>query len=374
MITSATPFFNFFLKTRLSVKLFLIGSTMAIYGLYLYEALPEYLFNPAYLILYYVIPISASFMVVVIVPGILNKKIFSHGVNSVGNNAVPINEYPETFKYESPSTDEQLAESINFGKIPEMVTESVSGIPIEVKPLMDESLIEIMIDKKTEKLGNETSQIKTDVKTLHDGITALRINMEEMSHAFENNMIDLKSLVNESNNPFTSVLKNPNSHQLVSQFDTSSDNYSPYQLENMTKNSTVNTLQENNAGHESSKNILAFRKMLDGNLPLGKLMAAISLIGELLETLGHDSIKMLLEQCKLMGLQPEDEHLVYNIVNMLNKSGVSVTDNIIIMYKFAQIMGITDKDADLLYNKIISNNVQNRNAIRNGKETKDNWH
>ena len=56
-----------------------------------------------------------------------------------------------------------------------------------------------------------------------------------------------------------------------------------------------------------------------------------------------------------MGLKAEDENTIYNIIDMLKNSGMDVEDSLIQLYKFSQIVGITDKEADAHYSKLIAN-------------------
>ena len=82
-------------------------------------------------------------------------------------------------------------------------------------------------------------------------------------------------------------------------------------------------------------------------------MNTTSVLEEILQTIDRDSIDMLIEQCKLMGLSQEDEHVIYNIINMMDQSGLSVREILIMLYKFGKVMGISDKEADLVYAKLM---------------------
>ncbi|MFI5415865.1 MAG: hypothetical protein ACHQXJ_00770, partial [Nitrososphaerales archaeon] len=98
---------------------------------------------------------------------------------------------------------------------------------------------------------------------------------------------------------------------------------------------------------------LPFKQLFSGSLTLGKLMNTTSVLEEILQTVDRDSIDMLIEQCKLMGLRQEDEHVIYNIINMMDQSGLSVREILIMLYKFGKVMGISDKEADLVYAKLM---------------------
>ena len=97
------------------------------------------------------------------------------------------------------------------------------------------------------------------------------------------------------------------------------------------------------------------KPLFSGNLSVGKMMSIIELAGDMLKEQGDDCIDLLIEQCKLMGLKAEDENTIYNIIDMLKNSGIDVEDSLIQLYKFSQIVGITDKEADAHYAKLIAN-------------------
>lgn len=107
---------------------------------------------------------------------------------------------------------------------------------------------------------------------------------------------------------------------------------------------------------ESQKsNIQSFEKMFEGSLTLGKLMQIISLIGDASDKLGNQSVSLIIEQCKLMGLKKEDENIIYKIVEMVGKQDVSIRDVLVTLYRFAKILGINDDVADMYYYKLMIN-------------------
>jgi hypothetical protein len=56
-----------------------------------------------------------------------------------------------------------------------------------------------------------------------------------------------------------------------------------------------------------------------------------------------------------MGLKSEDENTIYNIIDMLKNSGMKVEDSLIQLYKFSKIVGLTDREADAHYSKLMAN-------------------
>jgi hypothetical protein len=55
-----------------------------------------------------------------------------------------------------------------------------------------------------------------------------------------------------------------------------------------------------------------------------------------------------------MGLKSEDEHTIYNIIDMLKSSGMSIEESISQLYRFAKIVGLNDREADAYYSRLIA--------------------
>ncbi|HEY8109578.1 MAG TPA: hypothetical protein VIG05_01770, partial [Candidatus Nitrosotenuis sp.] len=94
------------------------------------------------------------------------------------------------------------------------------------------------------------------------------------------------------------------------------------------------------------------KPLFSGNLSVANMMAIIELVGEMFEEKGDDCIDLLVEQCKLMGLKQEDEHTIYNIIDMLKNSGMSIEESISQLYRFAKIVGLNDREADAYYARL----------------------
>jgi hypothetical protein len=116
---------------------------------------------------------------------------------------------------------------------------------------------------------------------------------------------------------------------------------------------------------------LPFNQLFNGSLTLGKLMSTTTILEEILQTVDRGSIDILIEQCKLMGLRQEDEHVIYNIINLMDQSGLSVKEILVMLYKFGKVMGIADKEADLTYAKLIMNQGKSHGPLVTG-ESKEN--
>jgi hypothetical protein len=54
-------------------------------------------------------------------------------------------------------------------------------------------------------------------------------------------------------------------------------------------------------------------------------------------------------------LKKEDELVIYNVMKMLNESKMMTDDVIAMFYRFGQVLGINDKEADLHYTRLIAN-------------------
>ncbi|MDE1814878.1 MAG: hypothetical protein KGI05_09495, partial [Thaumarchaeota archaeon] len=64
-----------FLLTKISqnTRSFIVGSVVACYGLFLYELLPEYIFNTMSALYYFVLPSIIAVTILVILPKLLSK-------------------------------------------------------------------------------------------------------------------------------------------------------------------------------------------------------------------------------------------------------------------------------------------------------------
>jgi hypothetical protein len=102
------------------------------------------------------------------------------------------------------------------------------------------------------------------------------------------------------------------------------------------------------------------KPLFSGNLSVANMMAIVELVGEMFAEKGEDCIDLLVEQCKLMGLKSEDEHTIYNIIDMLKNSNMSTEDTISQLYKFAKIVGLNDKESDAYYARLHAKSKRER--------------
>ena len=94
------------------------------------------------------------------------------------------------------------------------------------------------------------------------------------------------------------------------------------------------------------------KPLFSGNLSVANMMAIVELVGEMFAEKGEDCIDLLVEQCKLMGLKAEDEHTIYNIIDLLKNSGMSTDEAISQLYRFAKIVGLNDREADAYHARL----------------------
>jgi len=130
---------------------------------------------------------------------------------------------------------------------------------------------------------------------------------------------------------------------------------------------SLSNINDSSTSESTSKDTMdsVMKPLFSGNLSVGKMMSIVELAGDMLKEQGDDCIDLLLEQCKLMGLKPEDEHAIYNIIDMLQNSGMNVEDSLIQLYKFSKIVGLTDREADAHYSKLMA--IKNRKKLGKGE-------
>ncbi|MEO9320499.1 MAG: hypothetical protein ABI361_07485 [Nitrososphaera sp.] len=110
------------------------------------------------------------------------------------------------------------------------------------------------------------------------------------------------------------------------------------------------------------------KSSLERGLTPGKIMSIVGIVDEVLATMGPDGVDLIVEQYRNMGLQPEEERLIYGVLKMLNESKILTDDIIAMLYRFGQVLGINDEEAELQYTRLIANR-RNRKALasRGGK-------
>lgn len=376
------------------------GSVIACYGLFLYEMLPEYLFIPTSALIYFGIPSIAIVCILVVVPLFLSKG--AKGMPSqAGAESLGLAPQPQFETIALEQTKEQgmiLPDSglgggmqgMMQGQMATPLSETTSAV-IQA-PVVDEIAVQDMVSRAMEPVQKDSTRMQDTITDLRNEINAIKASMDSLSATVESSLTDLKSFQAELANPLNFMRKYFDSIDIKSLSDPSLPLQverlqlpEPLQIEDARKNdSSADTYGEAKDTSKSKETapepspktpepdmslssvseVMDFKQMLGGKITLGRLMTTISLMEEILQTLGRDSIDVLIDQCKLMGLNQEDEHVVYNVINMMDKSGLSVKDTLIMLYKFGKVMGMNDKESDLIYAKLMMNHGKNHdNAL-----------
>ena len=255
-----------------------------------------------------------------------------------------------------------------------------------------------LIDEKFEPVENDLSSFKKDLNKIKEDMKITKESVDTLTESFEGTLTDMKAFQAEISNPLNFMRKYFEAIDLKSLQDPSrplrqqlEDSSVPLDVPikeketiiipggiqgpsqslisgggSVTPESGIPSSQtfskpteskDAQIGKEDSSNPMdsVMKPLFSGNLSVGKMMSIIELAGDMLKEQGDDCIDLLIEQCKLMGLKAEDENTIYNIIDMLKNSGMDVEDSLIQLYKFSQIVGITDKEADAHYAKLIAN-------------------
>ena len=383
-----------FLLTKLSgnTRIFIAISVIACYGLFLYELLPEYLFNISFSSYYFILPAISIGGILVVVPKIMTKgtpKQILQNPNQINSTSEQV--APDMTSFQAPNQESGIiSNNDNEGGIisdmilptPGQVSTINPNLPpspaVVHQPVVDENLLGDLVAKAVDPFQRELARMQDIVSDVRSEINSVKTTVQELTSTFETSLTDLKAFQAEIANPLNFMRKYFDSIDIKNLSDPTLPLYaeqSPMQPEynsnveisspkkesdseiesNQLQSNQVQSSNEENSKttvikqeeferHElEHKEALPFKQLFSGSLTLGKLMNTTSVLEEILQTIDRDSIDMLIEQCKLMGLRQEDEHVIYNIINMMDQSGLSVREILIMLYKFGKVMGISDK-------------------------------
>lgn len=339
---TATPFFYFLLHVPEILRTYVVSSIIAIYALVLYEVFPQYLFNLDKSIYYFVLPSITSLVVCIVIPKILsNGKIR----NQMGEPNALLDSDLSAINYISNEADTQVQTIFNSTSDKGEIVES---------PTLDDSVIQQLVDKVISSSLNQSTKIKND-------LDEVKKNIEELSTMFETSCLDSKSFQAEISNPLNFMRKYFDTVDIRQSSDSSStppliEKVSlPSESSGALKVSEFDRIKISN-GKAKINNIIdenIFSNIMNKNITLGKLMKIISIVEETTQTSGPNSMNLLINQCKIIGLESNIENIIYEVIDMLNISNIPINDTLIRLYKFAQAVGINDKDADDHYAKLI---------------------
>ena len=382
-----------FLLTKLSrnTRIFIAISSIACYGLFLYELLPEYLFNISFSLYYFILPLVAIIGILVVLPKVMIKGTPKPIIQNYEQLDSQSEQAPQMTSFAAPKQESGIiSENGNDGGIisdiilptpgqvsDPMANQVMTPSPSVVhQPVVDEDMLGNMVTKAVDPFQRELARMQDIVSDVRSEINSVKSTIRDLTLTFETSLTDLKAFQAEIANPLNFMRKyfdsidiknlsdptlplyseqspvppghNSNLEISYSKKESDSDAESNQtQSSNEESHKIVIPKQGEDERHESElHDALPFKQLFSGSLTLGKLMNTTTVLEEILQTVDRDSIDMLIEQCKLMGLKQEDEHVIYNIINMMDQSGLSVKEILVMLYKFGKVMGISDKEAE----------------------------
>ncbi|MEX0640162.1 MAG: hypothetical protein WEB28_09145 [Nitrosopumilaceae archaeon] len=406
-----------------SFRIFVITSIISVYGLILYELFPELIFDINNAVSSFIIPIVALAGLGIGLPRympIIMEKIFKKPMKK--STYLSGTEQSDDILNElvTQGSSQQLLEPGSSylvggesGSLPEIgnkeLDDIISGavqkerfdpntVGMDPTSLAEGSHsglgtegIRDLVDQKFEPVEKDLSSFKKDLNKIKEDMKVTKDSVDTLTESFEGTLTDMKAFQAEISNPLNFMRKYFESLDLKILQDPSlplrqqlrddsvptreretiliptglqsgqSVQADPSQL-SLTK-SDDKSGSESHSSDSSNPMDSVMKPLFSGNLSVGKMMSIIELAGDMLKEQGDDCIDLLIEQCKLMGLKSEDENTIYNIIDMLKNSGMNVEDSLIQLYKFSKIVGLTDREADSHYSKLLSN----RNRKKFGK-------
>jgi len=420
---------SFFTNLTESFRIFVIGSIISVYGLVLYELYPEILFNPNLVIPSFVIPVGVLAGVGIGLPRfmpLILEKVFKRPVRA--KTVVPTEAASDDILNElvtegaaqqlvqqdtggemltdaqgteiSPEATRDLDALIDKVVEAEKTDHNVVGIdPQSVGKTslgsVGEDKVRELIDQKFEPVEKDLSSFKKDLNKIKEDMKITKESVDTLTESFEGTLTDMKAFQAEISNPLNFMRKYFESIDLRTLQDPSLPlrqqlQDRPIELEKALNEPKVITIPQTaelvsqgtqvpsqptsqttgggSTGEQSTQSSpmdSVMKPLFSGKLSVGKMMSIVELAGDMLREQGDDCIDLLLEQCKLMGLKAEDENTIYNIIEMLKNSGMNVEDSLIQLYKFSQIVGLNDREADAHYAKLMA--TRDRNKSKKGE-------
>lgn len=405
-----------------SFRIFVITSVISIYGLLLYELFPELIFDINNAVSYFIIPTAALAGIGIGLPRympIIMEKIFKKPMKKSTYLSEPEQSDDILNELVTEGSSQQLLQPSSSylgggesGSLPEIgnkeLDDIISGaaqkerfdpnkVGIDPTSLAEGSSgfgtdgIRDLVDQKFEPVEKDLASFKKDLNKIKEDMKVTKDSVDTLTESFEGTLTDMKAFQAEISNPLNFMRKYFESLDLKILQDPSlplrqqlrddsvpikerepilistglpsgqSVQAEPSQL-GLTKTDDKSGSQSQSSDSSNPMDSV-MKPLFSGNLSVGKMMSIIELAGDMLKEQGDDCIDLLIEQCKLMGLKQEDENTIYNIIDMLKNSGMNVEDSLIQLYKFSKIVGLTDREADSHYSKLMSN----RNRKKFGK-------
>jgi hypothetical protein len=396
-----------------SFRIFVIGSIISVYGLVLYELFPELIFDLDNSVSYFIIPTIMMAGVGIGLPRslpIIMEKILKRPISKIPKTTTESTD--DIFnQLITEDSSQQLVQTGISGGIEGLVGSSeisnkeldaiISGVTqdkqgqntvgmdpksLEAGLPMGDERVRDLVDQKFEPVEKDLASFKKDLNKIKEDMKITKDSVDTLTESFEGTLTDMKAFQAEISNPLNfmrkyfesldlKILQDP-SLPLRQQLDDNSVptkeitrekepiliptgveggqriQAEPSQL-SLTK--TDEKVGSQSQSPDTNPMDSVMKPLFSGNLSVGKMMSIVELAGDMLREQGDDCIDLLIEQCKLMGLKPEDENTIYNIIDMLKNSGMKVEDSLIQLYKFSKIVGLTDKEADAHYSKLMAN-------------------
>jgi hypothetical protein len=415
-------FLNQLIQLPESFRIFLITSIISVYGLVLYELFPELIFNIDNAVSFFIIPIVALAGIGIGLPRympLIMEKIFKKPMTKSKPTRTESDDILNELVTEG-SSQQLLQPSSNdlvggeSGVLPEIGNKELDDIiagavqkerfdpntvgvdPTSLaegsKSVLGTEGVRDLVDQKFEPVEKDLASFKKDLNKIKEDMKVTKDSVDTLTESFEGTLTDMKAFQAEISNPLNfmrkyfesldlKILQDPSLPLRQQMRDDSvptkeretilvptglsngqSVQAEPSQLGlTKTDDKSASQLQPSDTNPMDS----VMKPLFSGNLSVGKMMSIIELAGDMLKEQGDDCIDLLIEQCKLMGLKQEDENTIYNIIDMLKNSGMNVEDSLIQLYKFSKIVGLTDREADAHYSKLMA--TRNRKKFGKGE-------
>ncbi|MBI5146108.1 MAG: hypothetical protein HZA84_02685 [Thaumarchaeota archaeon] len=382
---------------------------------------PGLLFDINNSVFYFVIPVSVTASIMIVLPKLTIKNKSSmqniasatNDADSLLNELITEPSQPATQDTTVPPQEEKIDVSAIGGNNSELDAllagtnlasdDTITTDQVSVTPIMtgfDENKIRDLIDQKFEPVEKDLTTFKKDLNKIKEDMKITKESVDTLTESFEGTLTDMKAFQAEISNPLNFMRKyfealdlsnlsdpslplrqgvlqanlnvqnnqasNNQAQNVAAPITQVQSNPIPVMVQNHGTNPPTATSPPNpptaivrgsemdNLVHGTDLGPMdsVMKPLFNGNLSVANMMAIIELVGEMFEEKGDDCIDLLVEQCKLMGLKAEDEHTIYNIIDMLKNSGMSTEESISQLYRFAKIVGLNDREADAYYARL----------------------
>ncbi|MBI5698195.1 MAG: hypothetical protein HZC29_06920, partial [Thaumarchaeota archaeon] len=284
--------------------------------------------------------------------------------------------------------------------VSDTITTETTVIPTVAE--FDENRIRELIDQKFEPVEKDLTTFKKDLNKIKEDMKVTKESVDTLTESFEGTLTDMKAFQAEISNPLNFMRKYFEALDLTNLSDPSlplkqgilqaqapmpspppqvvaqapvQNNPIPVMVQAggnsqpaqhvpapsptaIARGSEMESLVKGTDFNNPMDSVM--KPLFSGNLSVANMMAIVELVGEMFAEKGEDCIDLLVEQCKLMGLKAEDEHTIYNIIDLLKNSGMSTDEAISQLYRFAKIVGLNDREADAYHARLSAKSRRER--------------